>query len=1018
MAFRKKSRTRSGVLPLVIAVLSLVMSIFLRLYQHHNRRVAAVVELEKTQGHELLDHGSLGADASCANDVDTTPLLTSTEYSIKDKVLLQKALQRSTIEMNGDSSLLVKSAAQRSGANSSINATHKSSGLAQQSQAPVSVQGPDVAITVERLDCNTPIYAPDGVCPKACPFFAQEGGKTRACFFQCVTGPQCGSGTLDPDDDIADEDELICRKCKVLGCLKCAKGQGERCAVCEPGYMHNDDGTCTSEMWKVWSFVFTIVGVILLFLIAWFVRLQMLPVTNPEGLKEGLAYRSSLKLRVPRGQAAVVGADPNSAARPLWPISTNLHAIQVAGPGLTLHMNFQAAVILWAAGLVVSWVIFTYMTSPDMLTLGLYPVDTPQQMCSVTLRGKEMQKRLLPTKLIYMVFMFVATFAFNVLYALYQRQRFLAMDDDTSMTDFAAMCEGLPVLSGGEACEKDLKQQIEAATGEKVVGVSICWDYKEQEDAIEEAIDREVDMLEECPKLPDQATLDERKKGLGHKIFGGVDTIFGFTGEVPAEEPPHLTEQGLQDLLKNLKSTDTAFIVFESEASRDKAVEVVQKKSTSVQGNPITLTTTKCEPDTLNWTNFKVTWNEFYTKVAIGVGVIIVSLVIWVFGFYVPFAYYQASYAEQGEEPSFLDAFIFSMLVVVGNQIMYFLCATIAEKVGFRFNDSQETLYIGLYTVACTVNLIVDMAMEFFLAYEAAKSANVHTADGVLLEDISDYQKIFDSYVMQRAVGGRLFAYCFPATFLIPFVVEPIFAIFLPYHICKLLLRTHPECRGREAEKSLNFFAPMDMGRYGDLLLNLTLSVLIVLFPPGTFLKMMLALVVSHFFVYVYDQYRIMRCVPAFDYSSDYIDREVQVLMGVPPSIVAAAIVFKGGCLPNSPICVEGERLFWSTIAAFFISFALHTFLIRKVVPQFDERWRTHKVSETTYAEASTNLASTWFSENAVHCLRSKYVYKHNPPCLYNTRGKEHLIRKNPDCGVHFEKSEKVGAQEYEDSYD
>merc|ERR1719231_137038 len=123
--------------------------------------------------------------------------------------------------------------------------------------------------------------------------------------------------------------------------------------------------------------------------------------------------------------------------------------------------------------------------------------------------------------------------------------------------------------------------------------------------------------------------------------------------------------------------------------------------------------------------------------------------------------------------------------------------------------------------------------MEGYLALEAAIASNAHTADGRVIADMQkngDYQEIFESYPMQKAVGDRLFAYCFPATFLIPFLMEPIFAIFVPYYICKLLLRTHPECRGREAEKSMDFFAPMDTGRYGDLLLNLMLSVLIVFF--------------------------------------------------------------------------------------------------------------------------------------------------------------------------------------------
>jgi len=985
------------------------MAISVRLYRHFSVDVP-VVGLEKSQGHQLLDDelNVEGAGASCAShDAGTSSRRSMSGLEAKPgQVLLQASSRKVVASMLVEENFDVRMGGNRS------NSTRES---LVQSQ-PAAGLGGNVAITVQGLDCGVSIYAPDGVCPASCPYFAQEGAKEKACYFKCVKPAECG--TLNAAEDIADPELLLCRKCRVLGCRTCAKGEGEKCAVCDSGYIHNPDGTCTGEMWHVWIVVFCVVGVVVAFLVAWLVRLQFLPVTNEEGLKEGLAYRSSLKLRVPKTQAGKVGADPDSAVRPLWPLSTNLHFVQVAGPGLTLHMNFQLALIIWGSGLVVTWVLFTYMTSPDMLTLGLYPVDTPQQMCSVTLRGKEVQKRLLPTKLVYMVFMYVATFVFIMAFALFQRQRFLEIDDETSMLDFAAMCEGLPNISGGQEVEQELQQNIEAATGEKVVGVSICWDYKENQEEIELAIDREVQLLEDIPQLPDQATLDQNNSGLGHKVFGSFDRIFSFTGELAKDAVSPGSQSGVEALLKDMSTTDSAFIVFESEASRDKAVEASKNKNVVIQGNSITLAKAICEPDTVNWTNFKVGQTEFYTKVFIGVVVIFLSLLLWCFGFYLPFAYFQASFAEQGEEPGFVSAFIFSMLVVVGNQIMYFLCGTIAENVGFRYNHSQEALYIGLYTMSCSVNLVVDMVMEFFLAYEAATAFNTHTADGRLLEDLADYQAIFESYVMQRAVGARLFAYCFPATFVIPFLMEPIFGIFLPYHICKLLLRTHPECRGREAEKSLNFFAPMDMARYGDLLLNFTLSVLIVLFPPGTFLKMMLALVVSHIFVYLYDQYRIMRCVPAFDYSSDYIDREVQVLMGVPPAIVAAAIVFKGGCLPDGPVCVEGRFLVWSCIGAFLVSLLIHSICIRRIVPLFDNTWKEHKVSEATYKEAATSMASTWFSENPVHCLRSKYVYKHDPPCLYNTRGKDYLIRKNPKCGVHFEHSGKVGCDEYDGSLD
>jgi hypothetical protein len=972
-------------------------------------------EVQKGQGEESCVHRHLHVGdqmedgSTCANLDASVSLSTASLSKVVNNVLLQVSSRQSTVGSDA------VDAAPPNRSESAENSTP--SGYSRLAMLSTVYQQPptgNVAITVQPLACNTAIYAPDGVCPITCPYFAEEGGRARACYFQCVKKSECGS--LDPTKDIADSDLGICRKCRVFGCSKCAKGRGDECEACEPGFVTNPDGTCTSEYWKIWSVIFALAGIIGVVLFSWLIRLWLLPVTNAAGLKEGLAYRSSLKLRIPRSLvpsvAAMNGVEMDNTTRPLWPISTNLHAIQVAGPGLTLHMNFQLALIVWGCGVVVTWVIFTFYTNPEMLVLGLYPSDTPQELCSVTLRGKELQSRLIPTKLVFLILMYVFTFAFNFAYALYQRRKFLVIDDETTMSDFVAICTGLPSLPGTEKVEDIVKESIEAATKEKVVGVSVCWACKEFDEEVQEATDREVEMLEGAPTLQDQATLDQNNRGMT-KVFGKLDAVFGFTGELPDHVSKAEERKSVEELLPNISSTDSAFIVFETESSRDKAVAAVHSfRGISFKEHVLHLKRETCEPDTVNWNNFNVSQAEFFRKLSIGTLSVLIGLVLWCFCFYYPFAYYQASYAKQGEEPGFVAAFIFSMLVVAGNQIMYFICAVIADSVGFRFNDNQEAIYIAMYTAACTLNLVVDMAMEFYLAYEAAIAAGAYTADGKLLEDLTGFQEIFETYVMQKAVGTRLFEYCFPATFLIPFIMEPIFAIFLPYEICKLLLRTHPEVKGREAEKSLDFFAPMDMGRYGDLLLNIMLSVLIVFFPPGTFLKMMLALVVSHIFVYLYDQYRILRSVPAFDYSSDCIERLVQILMGVPLSFLAAGIVFKG----NAFLDLQNNELFAAMAGAAIFTFVLHTLLMKFLVPRFDST--KHHVSESTFADFAESQSSTWFSENPVHCLRSKYFYKHNPPCMFNTRGKDYLIKKNEKACVYFSGGSKVGAEEYQESDD
>merc|ERR1740129_1470030 len=678
----------------------------------------------------------------------------------------------------------------------------------------------NVVITVATIKCSQSVFAPDGECPADCPYWAAEVGK--ACRFQCLRAGQCG--TLDPNARIADPVSLICRKCKVGGCKTCSPGTADTCKTCEHGYTLDESGDCSSDYFRIFISVLCIVLVLVAFLSTWLVLLQFAPITNPEGLREGLDFRSRLKLHIPKDQLVLAGIDETSG-RQLWPLSTNLHAVPVAGPGLVLHMNFQVAMILWACFIITIWVVFAYSTHPELLALGLYPANTPQQLCAVTLRGKEMQEQMMWAKVLFVIIAYLVTFFGSLAYAVFQLRTFQTIDDGTSMTDFAAICVGLPKLPGSQHVEEELRTCLEKTCGQKVVGVCVCWDFKTRADKVQDALEYEL-LLEEpdpTPEVPEESEESSVRK-ISRKTFGWIDQLLGFSERPSEKKDIHKDE--IKQLVVDIESTDSAFVVFECESARDAAVHAVQELGgVSFEGVRLSLGRETCEPDTVRWDSFDVTMAQFVTRCIIGILVIITALVIWATGFYLPFAYYQASFSyASGEEPGFLACFLFSMLVVAGNQIMYFLCGEVSERAGFRFDDQKAVFYIALYTLACFLNVCVDMTLEFFLGYQIMVAGHVYTADGRRLEDLTSFQDIFETYVMQKALGQRLFAYCFTGTFLLPFIAEPIFAIYAPYHLMKLLLRTHPEVRGRDAEKSMEFFCPMDMGRYGDIMLNVMLS--------------------------------------------------------------------------------------------------------------------------------------------------------------------------------------------------
>jgi len=342
---------------------------------------------------------------------------------------------------------------------------------------------------------------------------------------------------------------------------------------------------------------------------------------------------------------------------------------------------------------------------------------------------------------------------------------------------------------------------------------------------------------------------------------------------------------------------------------------------------------------------------------------------------------------------------------------MYLICATVADHVRFRFTDYREAAYMVMYLMACTLNIAADMVLNAYLAYKSMIGLHAHTDDGRLLQEVKSLDEIFNSYPMQRSMGLNLYAYAFPSTFLLPFLCEPAFAIFVPYFVTKLVVRAHPEIRGSQAERAFEIFTPMDMGRYSDILLNVTLVTLMLFLPAGFMLPMLLFMVLSHTYIYFYDRYRVLRCVPRFNYARSTVDDWANAMMVIPCGLMASCLVFKSNCSEGWP-CAQGFELWTRCAYAFALHALLHWLLLVTLVP-----WLGHSVHERSdleFPEAAAKMPSTWFSTNPVHCLRSEFVYNHSPPCGFCVRGREYLLQPNPAAGAYFHEPGKEEEEKFD----
>jgi len=474
----------------------------------------------------------------------------------------------------------------------------------------------------------------------------------------------------------------------------------------------------------------------------------------------------------------------------------------------------------------------------------------------------------------------------------------------------------------------------------------------------------------------------------------------GKSSDSPEADAMSVVEVNVEDSLWQLKSTCKAFVVFNSEQDRNAALALVEEKNgIEFQERRLSLKECMYEPNSVIWRNFtNETPATQLVRAMKGLAVIVVALNIWVFVFYMPFAILALNFNySYGQAPSFMESMSFSMLVVAGNATMYMICAEVADFIGFESVDNREVCYMLLYNFACVFNVVLDIAITYVVAFETMKGQDMRTYDGRHLRNIDSFGERVETYAVQREMGSSLWAYAFPSTFLIPFLIEPIVTIYVPYKLTSWVVRSNAKFHSFHAERLLAS-TPMDLSRYADVLLNVILAVLIFFFPGGFTLKMFVALAVSHVVIYAYDHYRVLRSIPQCEFANMNVDWWAQWLLTVPCGIIIAAAVYKWAV--NTSHHTWGYGIVYLTSGAFLGHIVVHTALLIWFVPLFGRGKK--EPSKLSYQECSKRLAQSWFTANPVHCLRSTYIYKHDPPCDLCIAGKEHMLRVNEAIGQYF----------------
>jgi len=835
----------------------------------------------------------------------------------------------------------------------------------------------------------------DEYCPSECPYYVQDKTDDQHCTFVCVKAEDCTK--FSPKTPFVDDYKKVCRGPVVNHCREYDYSKLDTCAVCQSMYRLESDGQCYSQFkWALYA-----LAVLLVFLVAyaawWVTSMTMREPVNQKALDKALDARELQKIRMPKEHG-----------RKIWDIDTNLLTTQVAGAGMLLHFNFQAVIILWATLVGLGWVILAAVVDYELFTIGTRRFGTPRDNCILVAWGFWTQQRLMWTKILFLAVVYVASTFLCMWHGIRQLRLFQGLDiKEKTMKDFAAMADGLPSLSGDKRVEEDLKKAFCEATGQNLVGVSVAWDYKDQQEEVMKFLSKGLDSKDpKSAPLEDVGTpeSDKEKLGFAGKKFYALEQYLFEEAEVEGEETEEEQQKKeMKDLLHNMTTTSEAFFVFETQAECEEAVRKVNETNGFKFGDAVVkLCLINNEPDTVQWWHFgHSSLSGKLCRLFIGFGCIFLGLVCWTVFFYAPYAWSIFSFNyDNGQQPGIVYSIAFSMVVVVGNNIMYEVCARVSDYVGFRFKDDKEACYMILYTIACTFNILLDMVTTYFMAWEIMKGLGFRTWDGRKLHTIEGFNERFETYAMQRSLAENTFAYAFPSTYLIPFLIEPFVIITLPLRVGVLIVRNHSRIQGHSAEEWVASI-PFEFGRYADILLNVVLGILIFFFPGGYTHTLFLAMAASHLFIYAFDHARVLKVIPACKFSTMDIDWWSQAMLAPCCALILSAFVFKANGRGYG-FDFHGRELPVYCTLAFFAHCVVHILLLIYAVPLFGLRDQPDPSPNTTFKDVAQQNACSWFNCNPVNCLRSELIYEHKVPCAFWVSGREHLLELNEEIGCFF----------------
>jgi len=930
-------------------------------------------------------------------------------------------------------------------------------------------------------------------CPSACPYLRTE--PTRLCEFKCVPATSCNADN--PLTSYANSETMRCEACLVAGCYRCGSSK-KVCAECQEGF-ELLDGTCKSTYRHFWHILYCVIASVAVFVMWYLIALFRRPVVNQSALEAGLRFRylsSNRDVDSPWNvlAAEIEGKPDHEPTGRQFHLFSNLRHTYISGIGVMLHYRWMFLVIVWAMCCMVLFMIlgafFSYRNSVQKHDSG-----SPQsfEACNSNVKAQSQDFKFMEkVYFVAVLFVYIASTIGSLAFATYQREYSQKTEAEmVTMGDFALLAKGFPVVSGKEKVEEQIMDFLRSAdqlAGIEVVGVSICWDFRGKEQKVMDQIARDHEILGKqrsdanlAAQTSDKEVEDAPKRSCCDLELRCVDALFGM-GNLPCCQ---LAEEENQDdglaLVQALKTSSYFFVIFENSSDLPKAVKACRKNPLKyfhkdAKGEEheydLRFENHDFEPDTVLWDGYGCTNATFHANLLKGFLVIFIAMVTLDIFFYMPYVQYILSYSDVAgmSQGSPMSGTLLGLLITVCNQIIYLVILVVAQSCGWKNRDRQMRFYVVQYTLAVFFNTCLDLATVMILAQG-------FTTDMALQYEIAEdstmsAKAVAESPSIQKALYVQLLAYIFPSCLLLPFLCEPIALTFLPYIMGTRLVRSRPEVTHQQAEQCLAC-NPYDLSRYGDVLVNVMLVSMTMIFTYWDLWLLFLYLLIGMAVIYGWDQVRYLRFSLRSVFASGSMEAAVQYLVAMPCGILGSCMVFRlwgltshsdqpfadvmgrhgetfeiAKHMPGLDNLSQGAFSFIDLLlglmtrhtivtlmfGTFALHMVLHAVLLNYVLQRRRrERSKEQKESESAvptprseedeentagwhrsssevglggthlYSEVASGFPNNWFTVNPVHCLRSRRIYQHSPPCAFFRIGKEYWLERNPRIGLYYD---------------